>query len=1086
MPIQETDLLYSPARVASRDVESNGKLLPDKTLMEISTALSRGKLPIIKGGKGRISKKKLKEAGIDAKYSIIVAPQNNPKQPYRIYAVYKGEKHNLHLGKGAFGKVKIAQDQTTGEFLAIKLLKGIDKSKPGASDQQASLDAELNTLKRVGQFAESLSYPTETNQSKQRYGNETIAVLMKLAPGIPLSNLPIQRFSAAQSLQMIVALARDLDELHRNGIVHKDMKAANALFEQSSGKVTIIDYGTALQMGKNKSVTDKLAGTPIFMEPAFRRAIVDFSMFNSKYQKIKNDKETRLRQAAVMQQDIKKLEISGGDAANLSKLKSQHETITAEAAKLEALRESMVDDLKAKHRATMQASFSAATDVYNLGMLVADVLDLKVPVTPKAGEIDCNHYEVKTNPGIPNEKIKDEKLRKEIINFLLRMTDESPEKRPSMREVQTFFDRHRLLQRNAPGAEIKTGLLDIKEFSQASDVDKRSLIAALKSNDKIQLICSDSSINKVQAQAIKKELEEYYKLSVMPSVIYGESPTAKLAAGIPELRKNAPLKEKYSLVTQQALTVTQRTQLGKSIAIVEIPSTRPAQQRQPQITSMPPVPRKVALEDLGQDGKLIPSDVTAQIRKKLFSGELIPQSETGKEMTSTAGRLTEKRLKAAGINSNFSVIVKKQGNDFQIFAVYKGKDRSLGAGAFGSVKLVQDLDSGEFHALKLQSGSLQTESSVLAAAGQRLIASIVYEPESATGKTRYKAARGQTLANGIITELATGTPLNSPELQRLPVTDRVKMLTSAGQQLAVLHHRGYTHNDIKPDNILYDVRSKKPPRIIDWGTAVKIGEKDMPKGTPEFCAPEVTSGEGAAIVYTGKTDVYSYAIMVGVCLGLAKNHDKHYEIASQQDKEFEKNGIISDKAIRAELQSLLLQATNPDPDKRPDMAALVQKIAAIQHKLEAIEAKRPEIGILDLTKYELSSTRDKKIMLDGLRQFETVRLISPGTTFDPIKAQKLLREILSLDAAPGKPILRVEHSIAHGDTAEKLTAAVIADVKNKSVAYAPSVNNPVARKRAGSIPDPVRVKPVQTTPNRPRSVSKTEEKQKPVLPKMHR
>src|SRR5690606_23410430 len=112
----------------------------------------------------------------------------------------------------------------------------------------------------------------------------------------------------------------------------------------------------------------------------------------------------------------------------------------------------------------------------------------------------------------------------------------------------------------------------------------------------------------------------------------------------------------------------------------------------------------------------------------------------------------------------------------------------------------------------------------------------------------------------------------------------------------------------------------------------------------------------------------------------AKSHDKHYEIASQQDKEFEKNRIIPDKAIRDKLQTLLLQATNPDPDKRPDMATLVQKLAAIQHKLEAIEVKKPEVGILDLTKYELCPAADKKIMLDGLRKFETVHLISPGTT----------------------------------------------------------------------------------------------------------
>ena len=47
----------------------------------------------------------------------------------------------------------------------------------------------------------------------------------------------------------------------------------------------------------------------------------------------------------------------------------------------------------------------------------------------------------------------------------------------------------------------------------------------------------------------------------------------------------------------------------------------------------------------------------------------------------------------------FSVTQSEQGD---LFAFYKGKDRGLGAGAYGSVKLAQNLSSGNWAAIKIQ------------------------------------------------------------------------------------------------------------------------------------------------------------------------------------------------------------------------------------------------------------------------------------------------------------------------------------------------------------------------------------------------
>lgn len=72
----------------------------------------------------------------------------------------------------------------------------------------------------------------------------------------------------AETLDLACRLVRVLDQIHRAGVVHKDVNPANVLVDAASGDVKLIDFGIATTVPQAVALrVDRLEGTPHYLSP---------------------------------------------------------------------------------------------------------------------------------------------------------------------------------------------------------------------------------------------------------------------------------------------------------------------------------------------------------------------------------------------------------------------------------------------------------------------------------------------------------------------------------------------------------------------------------------------------------------------------------------------------------------------------------------------------------------------------------------------------------------------------------------------------------------------------------------------------
>ncbi|GLJ08683.1 hypothetical protein SUGI_0093580 [Cryptomeria japonica] len=160
------------------------------------------------------------------------------------------------IGAGAFGTVSLAINNSNGELFAVKSM---------AANSISCLENEYNILK-------SLDSPYIVRSLGMEYSNENgvelCNLMMEFMPGGSVGDL-LSKFGGQLDESVIRSYTRDilrgLDYLHRQGIVHCDIKGKNVLVG-SGGVVKLGDFGSARRT-EEKGQISVLRGIPLWMAP---------------------------------------------------------------------------------------------------------------------------------------------------------------------------------------------------------------------------------------------------------------------------------------------------------------------------------------------------------------------------------------------------------------------------------------------------------------------------------------------------------------------------------------------------------------------------------------------------------------------------------------------------------------------------------------------------------------------------------------------------------------------------------------------------------------------------------------------------
>lgn len=167
------------------------------------------------------------------------------------------------LGSGSFGEVYRARDPRLRREVALKLRRAGRDSDSGRK----------HTIIREGRILARLKHPNVATVYGAAEERGRVGVWMELIHGRTLAEIVDDQgpMGAREAAGIGVDVCRAVAAVHREGLVHRDIKAQNVMRERG-GRIVLMDFGLGAALprpGGTSSVS--LSGTPLYMAPELFR-----------------------------------------------------------------------------------------------------------------------------------------------------------------------------------------------------------------------------------------------------------------------------------------------------------------------------------------------------------------------------------------------------------------------------------------------------------------------------------------------------------------------------------------------------------------------------------------------------------------------------------------------------------------------------------------------------------------------------------------------------------------------------------------------------------------------------------------------
>jgi serine/threonine-protein kinase len=159
------------------------------------------------------------------------------------------------------GVVFLARDIALHRLVAIKVLRY----------EFTASDEHRERFRREARMTARLSHPNIVPVHSFGEVDDLVYIVMKYVHGESLATRVRREgaLAAEETRRILRDLALALDSAHRDGVIHRDLKAENILLERDSGRAMLTDFGVALlrSLDPVRADASRAFGTPHYMTP---------------------------------------------------------------------------------------------------------------------------------------------------------------------------------------------------------------------------------------------------------------------------------------------------------------------------------------------------------------------------------------------------------------------------------------------------------------------------------------------------------------------------------------------------------------------------------------------------------------------------------------------------------------------------------------------------------------------------------------------------------------------------------------------------------------------------------------------------
>jgi len=163
------------------------------------------------------------------------------------------------IGKGGMATVYMAIQESLGRSVCLKILDHVDA------------DASKDLIERFmaeGRIIASLTHPNIITIFDIGVANNMFYISMEYVQGGDLKQRLELPISDDESLDILAKISNALNEAHKHGIVHRDVKPANILFRDNETPL-LTDFGIAKEVDNEHDLTSTgiFLGSPNYVSP---------------------------------------------------------------------------------------------------------------------------------------------------------------------------------------------------------------------------------------------------------------------------------------------------------------------------------------------------------------------------------------------------------------------------------------------------------------------------------------------------------------------------------------------------------------------------------------------------------------------------------------------------------------------------------------------------------------------------------------------------------------------------------------------------------------------------------------------------